>query len=230
MAITFVVSVSEGNGVGSTNTVTTPAITTTGSNFSVAMVTGRGSLTMADSNSNTWTPLTLQSDDAYGRLYYVLSPTVGGGHTFTATDTGDRVSVAVACFSGVATSSAFDAENGKLDNSGGTTSQPGSITPSVNGELVIAACGGYYINQQVAFPLTVDSGVTSQEVVLTISGVQFGISLGYLIQNVAAAINPTWAVNAGASGVDGFSDVANVIASFKPSAGAGDTLLGQAIC
>jgi hypothetical protein len=54
--------------------------------------------------------------------------------------------------------------------------------------------------------------------------------LGYLIQNVAAAINPTWAVNAGASGVDSFVDVANVIASFKPSAGAGDTLLGQAIC
>jgi hypothetical protein len=46
------------------------------------------------------------------RLYYAANPTVGSGHTFSYTGASNFSSIFVAAFSGVATSSPFDKENG----------------------------------------------------------------------------------------------------------------------
>ena len=181
MAIVRVASVSR------TGPGTTSSINTTGSNLIVIFTAEYSAPVQAptDSNSNTWTPLTEYNGVERIRGYYVLSPTVGSGHTFTNNNATNSL-FAVAAYSGVAS---FDQE------SGSGTNVPGSITPSADNALLLTglACG-------LGATHTIDSGFTVFEDTASVG------ALGELIQTSAAAANPTWTNPGG--------DLATAMASF----------------
>lgn len=84
--------------------VTTTAIDTTGANFLVVAVSFyNGTASVSDNKGNTWVPLTLVAKDSFYdsaiQFFIVQNPTVGSGHTITATAT--FPSAAFAAFSGV---------------------------------------------------------------------------------------------------------------------------------
>jgi len=175
---------------GGTNGCTTSGANTTGATLIVASVTNFSAsapTTPTDSKGNTWTPLTdrVSGTTLHNRLFYTVPTSVGSGHTFTDTDTGDFPGMTVLAFSGTAASSPFDVQNGGTTTSG-TTLASGSITPSLNNDSSFAT------------PIGINEGTT---------GGNEGNYMSYLIQNPAAAVNPTWTCTA---------PRAASIASFKP--------------
>jgi hypothetical protein len=180
------------NGLGA-NGGTTSAINTTGANFIAISVAFNYNVIpigsdISDSKGNSYTALTTHQENtgSANRLFYVAAPTVGASHTFTVTKTGAFVAVCVAAFSAVATSSPFDVENGATVGSG-TTLATGSVTPSLNNEVVIAGiCTGG------AATSSIDSGFTLVGTVAGDNATYYGVGMGYLVQTTAGAINPTW--------------------------------------
>jgi len=206
MAVALVSNV---GATGTADTVTTGAIDTTGANFlviSVAVDSG-ATPTISDSKSNTWTALTSSALTVKTIIYYVANPTVGTSHTFSNTASQNYCSIRAAAFSGVATTTPADQQNGAT-GTGASTLATGSITPSENNELVIAALG-----------FNSDGGTISIGSSLTItnsnafgSGNNYGGSMAYIIQTTAEAVNPTWTRGTGTGAM------AARIASFKAAA------------
>jgi len=162
---------------------TTASIDTTGASLLV-LVQGSGTdVTPTDSKSNVWTGATLVTgpDGGLLRVWYVnSSPIVGTGHTFTPG--GTFHSCCVAAFSGFAVTDQQSA-GASIQTK---TIQPGSITPTQNGELIICAVG------DDVDPGTIDSSFTITDQKSLVGGVNYGSALTFLIQTTAAAINPTW--------------------------------------
>lgn len=187
----------------------TSAIDSSTANFLAVVVAwysgGGGTPTVSDSYGNTWTPLTTQTDPngLSVRIYYSAgSPTAGTGHTFTVSGTSIFATIWAAVFS-VVTSSPFDQESGQVMI--GATVEPGSITPSGDGRLLITGmeCGDTVSG--------VDSGFTGLSVNNT-GGQYVGGGGAYLVQTSAAAVNPSWTYGGG-------NYAAAVMASFLPAAG-----------
>jgi RHS repeat-associated protein len=164
-------------------------------------------VTLSDNKGNTWTPLTASTvtGTVTERLYYVANPTVGSGHTFSDTGTSNFASICVAAFSGVATSSPFDKENGATSSA--STIQTGSVTPSLNQELLVSGLG--WNVARTTYPPTLDSSFTVSTSSNFLASNHYGCSIGYLVQSNAAAVNPTWSLGSAQS------DAAR-IATFKP--------------
>ena len=213
MAIALVNHVSAKSSAG--GSITSSAINNTGATLLVAAMSyyvgSGGSSAISDSSGNTWTPLTLRSDNTANlrlQCYYCANPTVSSSQTFTATSTGSSFpAIAVASFSGVTTSTPFDQENGG-GVAASTTHQPGSITPTQSNELIITGieCNGSTAN-------SIDSSYTITDSVAPVGGGNVGVALAYLVQGAASASNPTWTMSA--------SDTAALeIASFKATAAA----------
>lgn len=210
MAFSFLGSTGASAGVGG-NTVTTGGVTTTGSTFIVLGVpTFDGAavptVTVTDSNTNTWTRLNTYSTTVPRfSLYYCYAPIVGAGHTFTVTGTAIFPSVYAMWFSGVI-SSPFDQQNG-FGGASTLSGQPGSITPTQNYELVIT---GLNSNQNttsdtISAGYTIPTGCSSTY----IASQHFGGAMAYNIQSVATTTNPTWTYGTGTT------SAAIAIASFK---------------
>lgn len=180
----------------------TDPIDTTGANLIVVGISTLFAATgMSDSKGNTWTQLTPQAGgSAWVTQFYCANPTVGSGHTFTSPD--PLSVIGVVAVSG-ANASPFDQESGSATGSA-TSIQPGSLTPGTNGSLICTA-----VNDGFTTGLSLDSGFTYLTGLYTRSG-NYGGGFGYLIQNPAAPINPTWAWTSGASGA------ATSMAVFKP--------------
>lgn len=170
-------------------TVTTSAINTTGANLIVVAICTVNNLTGAtvtDSKSNTWSSsLTAVSGGNLIQIFYLYSPTVGSGHTFTFTTSGGPTtpSIAVAAFSG--TLSPFDQQMGATQTGAISTFQAGSITPTANNELIIAQASNYSTST-----VSINDGFTITDSVSPLYNT--GNTLAYLVQTTAAAINPTW--------------------------------------
>jgi hypothetical protein len=188
MAISLIASTS----AASTNsaTVTSPAINTTGATLIVVISAAQNSsLTITDSVGNTWSNLTQVSSNGYQQIYYVVNPTTSASHTFSNSTSSYNPTICIMAFSGTATSSAFDQQNTGTQNYGNTV-QPGSVTPSVNNEVVITgmsavnAVGTVTINGSYSAPI----GQAFN------SGGSFNIAayMSYLVQTSATATNPTW--------------------------------------
>lgn len=195
------------------NGFTSGSIDTTGANFLIVHLSTNGTGgSISDSKSNTWVPLTESGGGAFAarqsRLFYVENATVGSGHTFTVTGTAIFPSIEYAAFSGVATSTSFDVEN-KNANNFTTTISTGSVTPSVNDELVVTGIS-FDDNTGVA----IDSGFTISDTEQLGGGVAIGGALAYLIQTTATAKNPTW------SWTNSTFENATTIACFKAAAAA----------
>lgn len=182
MAIALVSNISR-HGTG-----TTGSIDTSGASLLTAAVgwtTTSGAFVLTDSKSNVWMPFggtTATFTSSHLTFYVCFQPTVGSGHTFTI---GGASSVCVAAFSGTATAFSFD--NGRANDANSTSVQAGSITPSVNNCLVIAA-----IAYRDTTALSINGGFTITNQEAFISGSAVGSGLAYLVQTTATAANPTW--------------------------------------
>jgi hypothetical protein len=200
----------QGNSGGSG---TSPAIDTTGASLLVAYVadfTGSAASTFADSQGNTWTALTARplTGNMRSQMYYCAAPTTSASHTFSATGTNSFAAIAIAAYSGTATSP-YDQETGATTLTG-TSLATGSVTPSENNELVIYGCG------YASSALSVSVG-TMLDTAAIIGGTSYGIGLAYEIQTTATARSPSWSWSSSNS-------CSTTIATFK-AAGGGATNL-----
>lgn len=189
---------------------TTASLDTTGVTLLIVAldyqkVAGRN---LTDSKGNTWTQLTAYEDtvtNCAAVIYYCENPTVGTGHTFSTTS--HFCGLTVLGVTGEDTTS-YDVSNGAFGfQGGGSTFQPGSVTPSQNGSLIVTS-----VYQAAGLPApTIPSGYTT--IAVWAVGTAFPGGCGYKIQTTAAAENPSWGVNAG-------GNCAANIAVFKPVAAA----------
>jgi hypothetical protein len=202
-------------GAGGGANVTTPAIDTTGANL-IVISTGNhlnavaaGSIT--DSFGNTY----LAAGGAavnYGgdsRIFYCYAPIVGAGHTFTFGGS-NYGAMQVTAWSGAAASPLDQSSGGWLDSSVSSYASP-PITPTANGELVIAAT---MIDNASSGPgyASVSGGFVISDSHATASGLSIPGAQAWLIQATAGAAGPTWTYT-GASGATNLG----TIASFKHS-------------
>lgn len=148
----------------------------------VAYFTGGSFSSISDNAGNTYTPLSLYSGDGDPgvRIYYALAPSTRVSHTVTVSGGSIYCGFEVACFSG---GSAFESE------SGASAVRPGSLTPSVNGCLLVCMAGAKTSSGQ---PTSIDSGFTVSTNSASGAGESYGSGLAYLIQATAAAVNPAW--------------------------------------
>ena len=180
----MVSSVSAGSG---SSAVTTGNIATTGATLLTAMVSYYGmaatTANISDSAGNTWTQLSDYAASFYRvRLFYCLAPTTSASHTVTFSKAGSYPTVCFSSWSGV---SSYDSESGS--SATGTSIQPGSITPSANGALLMTS-----LFNAVVQTYAIDSGFTELDNVAFASSQHVGGEFAYLIQPTAAAVNPTW--------------------------------------
>jgi hypothetical protein len=192
------------SGIG---TFTTPAIDTTGAKLLIVFVAWYQvySLVLSDSKGNTWTPLTKQTKTDVAGLFFYCTPTpdkVGSGHTFTLTGPSRYATMNVLAFSD-ALSSPFDAENGSTAT--GTSLATGSVSPSVNGELIVAGLATYS-----ADTIGIDSSFIISDQTPFQTSSWFGAATAYLSQTTKSAVNPTFSWTNSA-------DSAAAVACFKPS-------------
>lgn len=207
MAIALVVTATIG-ATGSSDSITTAGVNTTGASLLIVCVSSfnnSNATGVSDSKGNTWTALTRRDAGVpqYQRIWYAVNPTVGTGHTFSYADsTGHAPALVAAAYSGTATSSPFDVENGAGVT--GTSLQTGSVTPANAGSLIVTA-----LNLNLGSgTATIDSGFTVQ-VTNSNNGVHDGIIYADLIETSIVAKNPTWTPS-------GSAQMAAAIAVFKP--------------
>jgi hypothetical protein len=136
MAWNYLASQKASSGIGVA--ATTAAIDTTGATLIVVAIAYASSdaAGLTDSASNTWTALTPQTAASTGtvQLFYCANPTTSATHTFTssAQPIFGKV-ISVVAYSGT-TSSPFDAQNGAA------TANPGTVTNTGGGQLLVGAC------------------------------------------------------------------------------------------
>lgn len=198
-----------------TQNVTSPAIDTSGANFLVVGAhwyrPGGTPSGISDSKGNTWTQLNVYGstglDNSAACIWYCTPTSVGSGHTCSVNGTAVIYpSITVASFSGAATSSVFDVQNGASIDNWNPDLQTGSVTPGQVNELLIS------INTvNGATTVSVDSGFTISDTQAYGSGANMGGSMAYLIETAVLAKNPTWHAT-----TTGFS-AAVAIATFKAS-------------
>jgi hypothetical protein len=192
-------------------------MTTTGATLLVAVVSYVNNVTptLSDSKSNTWTGLTAKTiaGQQTSRIFYVSSPIVGTSHTFTLTGASIIASIVVMAFSGIQTSSPFDKENGATLAGSGTSLASGSITPSVDGDLIIIALstgGNPTTNGQTNVDV-LSASIFVGGAAVTNNGSYYGTEAGFGIQGTAASINSTWTLTG--TGIN--ANLVALIASFK---------------
>lgn len=178
-----------------------------GANFLVFAVASHEGIaaTISDSSFNSWSCRTIYGPASTGtmKLCYAANAVTTSTHTITITCTGCFPSVAGSAFRTVLAVSPYDVENGATYTTA-TTVQPGSVTPGQNNELVVTGVS----NGVVAGNTFIINSGFSTPVGEGASATNYGSRFAYLIQTVAAAVNPTWTANTADTG-------ASSIASFK---------------
>jgi hypothetical protein len=194
------------------NNVTTPAMNTTGANFLVVVVADDQAvpMTLTDSKANTWTGLTSRVENfCQVQIFYATNPTVGSGHTFTATSTVAYPALAVLAFSGVATTSPFDVETGNTAFAFTTFLACGPLTPTAANEVLV---GG--INQSASSVTSISASAPFTTVdALPSTPAAYGVASAYEIQTTATTRDLTW------SWTGNSSSAVVAIAAFKALAG-----------
>jgi hypothetical protein len=193
--VAFVASTAATDNGSFAGTITTSAIDTSGANFLVTCVqSSGGTRTMSDSYGNTWQALGYSGNAA--QLFYSYNPTVGTGHTFTATTSGGDISIAVAAFSGMLTTSSVYESGSNVYGSpiGGSQGpvQAGSITPATSGDLIINGLGWTKTSGSQG-TVSIDSGFTLLD--LTGIGNWSNAVLAYLITSSTSSEDPNWTLN-----------------------------------
>jgi hypothetical protein len=168
-------------------------------------------VTVSDSESNTWTPLTKKPGACSVQLFYCLNPTLSASHTFSVAGGGTYPAIMV---QGWPSGSEFDQENGTI-GVGGTQMNTGSVTPSVSNELIVTVLG-VDVERGAA---SIDSGFTISADLDYTSGVNMGGALAYKV--TSSVSNPLWSWVSSVTGNNA------VIATFEAAlpAGAGGPII-----
>lgn len=152
-----------------------------------------------DIKGNTWIlALTIPPVASGGNIqqfvYYAANPTVGTGHTVNSGCASDQYhSHEVAAYSGVATVSPLDQATSHYAGSGPSalTEQPGSLTPSVDGCLVITTEGNFG-SSGTSPSISVSAGFTPIDLITGIFASYVGSGTAYEVQGARVAVDPTW--------------------------------------
>ena len=173
--------------------VTTTGIDTTGCNFlAVIGAFNNATPTFSDSKSNTWSTAGTHHDATNSvllQLWYCAAPTVGSGHTFQlTTDVTAWPCLAVAGYSGVNATPSDGSEtfDSGYDGTPRTSAQAGTVTPSVDGDVVIAGLACFFNAVSPAI-----DGVYTLRQHADGGGNQLA-AIADSIQTTATATNPTW--------------------------------------
>lgn len=172
------------------SSVTTGSADTTGAKLIVVHVAdyaGETASTLTDSKGNTWTALTpVTTTNTRSSLFYVINPTAGSGHTFTATKVVGNTFPSIQ-FSAWAPDATYDQYVSHADGSN-SFNQVGSLTPGANnGVFVTGLCLA-----ATEASLSIDSGFTISTHNDYVVGQALGGAMGYFEQGTAAAKNPLW--------------------------------------
>ena len=173
-----------------------PSVDTTGATLLVAFLSGFGGApTISDSKSNSWNYLPTYSDSGPQdiRIAYVFGPTVGVGHTFTFSVSGQYGWANVYAVSGTLTTSAvYDTPQQNGATSVTSPFATGGVTPSP-GDFVFTGFGAAANTNQVT---SIDTGFHTPDTVgSTGTGYQAGAT-SYLLSASGTTINPTWTTTA----------------------------------
>lgn len=207
---TAIASASGGN-------ITSAGLTTTGATLLVASIdsyVGSPDSVMSDSNLNTWVARTNRSSGSQvkSQIFYVVNPTVGAAHTFTASNSNTAFPcLTVIAFNGAKTTSPYDTENG-AGTANGNSLATGSVSPSEDNEVLFTDLGLDAVDTA-----SINSSFTQLNHVAYAAGKHFGCDSAYLIQTTAGAVNPTWSWTS-------FFDASTSIATFKAAAVAGTSV------
>jgi hypothetical protein len=194
---------------------TTPGVDTTGADFLV-LALGRfsgagGENAISDNKGNTWNGLTAWgTGSGRTRIFWCVPTSVGSGHTFSAASaSGSAPSIAVQAWSGANASPYASIENGAHGVAAAASLQTGSVTATAAPALLVsAACSSTFSPNPI-----IDSGFTKTATLSFNAGTAMALAMAYLIQDPAAAINPTW------SNLDTGLSKSVAIAAFVPAAG-----------
>jgi hypothetical protein len=211
--MSFSLLVHSGQGSTNNNGFTTSSIDTSGCDLIVVAVTDfNATAVLTDSKSNTWlstyTADTIRTPSS--QIFYAKNPSVGSGHTFSISGSSNGPAAYIFGLSGSDTTANYDvAATHFVDFA--TTGQAGSITPTVDNEILIAVTTHQDFSGNNP---TIDSGFTIADALVGAGGAHFGGSSAYLIETTATAKNPTW--------TQATSSLTNAgIASFKAASGGG---------
>ncbi len=196
--------------VGANTTTTSPAISTTGASLIVVTLSqfgGAGFAAVSDSVFNSYTagPSNTTGNICHVAMFYKYAPSTSASHTFTFTGSSVYAGIYVQVFSGT-TGSTIDQQNNNVTPGPTTTTQPGSITPANNNEVVTSgvcfsdSSATYSVNSSMIRTDTNNWNGSSNE----------GGAAAYIVQTSAGAINPTWT-----AGTQSINEAAAVIASFQ---------------
>jgi hypothetical protein len=187
---------------------TSSAINTTGANLIVGQVTSySGAGTFTDSQGNTWQSVYVggvNTGDEYCQILYAFAPTTSASHTFTTN--GEYSVINVLAFSGSVGSGSYDQRNQNVPGVA-TINALGSITPSANNSMIIAALSG----DNAIGANSINNGTIIGTDGNGINGAGF---IAYYNQATAAAINETWSWTNPVS-------TAGIVASFLSGSGGG---------
>lgn len=215
MAITLLSSVLTGDAAGDHKAVTSANIDTSGADLLVVVVTGYDATNtpvVTDSKNNHTTPgwtarTKYSSTNGYVQIFYCVPSSVGTGHNFTVTTSGDSYpAIAAFAFSG-AHATPYDGENG-ANSSSATSLAPGSVTPGENDCVLVTGLMAY-----TRGAATVPTGYTGH-VAAYVASNYLSSGAAYKIQTSAGAENPSWSWS-------GSDQCAANIAVFKSAAGGG---------
>ncbi|MBV9214826.1 MAG: hypothetical protein JO053_01510 [Acidobacteria bacterium] len=188
-----------GAGSGNGNDVTTSGIDTTGGGSLIVEAWAKllaGSGSNGDNQGNTYSNVASFVGNSPGaQMAYKKGGTVGSGHTFNFSGgSGGYPAICGAAFSGAKTTGGADDHNEHTQASG-TTIQAGSVTPLVDGSVVIIFVG----TSGTAVANSIDSGFTLLDSIAGDNTYKFGGHMFYKILGsgtAGVAVNPTITLSA----------------------------------
>lgn len=202
MPFALVTSVSAGSTTN--DNVTTAGVDTTGTTLLVAAVaSANGTITVSDSNANTWVARTKYSTPGLGdtlRLFFVRNPTVGAAHTFTVTSTAQFPAIAVAAYSGTISGQVREDADVGIAQANDLTALDliiGTITPTDSNELLVCAVQ----HNTGVDAVTITSPFTIRQTFKATANA-FGVSLADDIQTTPTTRTPrfSWTTKVTAAG------------------------------
>lgn len=187
MAFSYLTGTTAGS--SDANSVTTSSINSSGATLIVVGVAINGNSPTAptDNQGNTYTQaITVSSGIARSAIYYCVNPTTNSSHTFSYSQFNTTPTLFVNVFDGG--TSTVDVTN-STNNTVSTTIQPGSVTPTSDGQLFVTVLSNFVA---IADTYSINSSFTiTQRREVANPNAQDG-AIAYKIQTTGGAENPTW--------------------------------------
>lgn len=177
--------------VSTTTGTVSASINTTGADIiAIAVSDFSGGVTPTDNKGNTYTQaVSVTTTRQTPKWFTCHNPVVGAGHTFNTT--GSNGFIAALAFSGTASGTVVDQTHGGISGAlGSTTVSTGSVTPTQDGEIILAMMS--IDDPSITTAPTVDSGLSGVTFDDNVPGSVFGLATAWKVQSAAAAINVTF--------------------------------------